>query len=206
MRRTSLTLFLSLLITTLAVACGPDTEAGTGRAPNTPAADGTFVLIAQTDLVELLKNTSDFQRGVLQDGNLTITEYETAFLGFQQCIAAAGISFYKTPTLTALGRYDYLLLYPPDQVDAGKAAHAKCSAEYIDRVSQAWSRRDNPKAAEVLARARRAMRDCLRAGGVNAPDEPVEGDFRPLLVAQDPTFLSCNRAVQESQNLPGWGG
>lgn len=206
MCRTPLALALSLLITMLAVACGADATTRAASQSGTPKADGTFVLIAQPDLVELLKNTSDFQRELLQDGKLTITEYETAFLGFQQCITSAGVIFDKPPTLTALGRYDYMLLYPPDVIEAGKAAHSKCRVQYTDQVSQTWSRRDNPNAAEVITRARGVLRDCLRAGGVDAPDEPREGDFRPLLAAGNTTFVNCLRAVQESQNLPGWGG
>lgn len=201
-------LLVALLTVTaaLSAACSPERKDGTLESSENTPTDGTFVIISPTDLASLIEGASETQRSALQDGRLTSVEYEAAFLGVQRCITEAGLIFAMPLERTGLGNYYYELVYPPGQIEYGKQAHAKCQVEHIDRINQAWSRRDNPAAEDVNRRARESLRDCLRAGGMEAPDQPVEGDFRDLLRNPNETFLNCLKSVQEAHNLPGWGG
>lgn len=178
-----------------------DATATTAVSARTPEVNDVYASLPPIETSELMEDASEFQRGILEDGIVTLVEYERAHLGFQQCIEEKGYTFSEGPRLTALMVYDYMILYPDvSRIAEGQSAHADCRAEFTNQVSLAWTHRIFPGEAELLARADEAIDECLEGDGFQRPERPNPGATDP----QNEAFIRCLFRIQEKFDIPGW--
>jgi hypothetical protein len=167
------------------------------------AAPGPRARIADSEQSTLLDRTSEFQRVILSDNLVTLSEYERAYLSFTQCITEGGYKFDKEPTLTALMDFDYRIIYPIEDVERGRSVHEACRVEFTQEVELAWSHKDFAGEADIINEAQKRMVACAREAGIEMSEYE---DFRSLRQERSEDFYTCLFLVQEQMNLPGWGG
>jgi hypothetical protein len=167
------------------------------------AAGGPMARMADSEKSILLNRTSEFQRVILADNLVTLSEYERAYLSFTQCITEAGYKFDKEPALTALMDFDYRIIYPIEDVERGRSVHEACRVEFTQEVELAWSHKEFAGEADIINEAQKRMVTCAREAGIEVSEYE---DFRSLRQERSEDFYTCLFVVQEQMNLPGWGG
>lgn len=195
---------LSAILST--VSCGGvDSDDSISPAIDTTqsAAPGPKALIPDSEKLNLLDRTSEFQRVILSDNLVTLSEYERAYLSFTQCVTEAGYKFDKQPALTALMDFDYRIIYPTEDVERGRSVHEACRVEFTQEVELAWSHKEFAGEAAVINEAQERMVACAREAGIEVREYE---DFRSLRQERSEDFYTCLFLVQEQMNLPGWGG
>jgi hypothetical protein len=165
----------------------------------------TTVKLTQSEVLEIQRTSSEFQVGLLQDGLLTFSEYEEAFLAMVQCVEAAGLTLVERPQLTAEEKY-YLLLWYRDrqEMERDQPKADACRAEYFESIDRTWARRDPSAYASMYASALEALKACLSEAGSDLPEKPSLDDLHVLRDAFDPVYFRCLQATQESHRIPGW--
>jgi len=165
----------------------------------------TTVKLTQSEVLEIQRTSSEFQAGLLQDGLLTFSEYEEAFLAMVQCVEAAGLTLAERPQLTAEENY-YLLLWYRDlqEMERDQPKADACRAEYFESIDRTWARRDPSAYASIYASALEALKACLSEAGADLPDKPSLDDLHVLRDAFDPVYFRCLQATQKSHRIPGW--
>jgi hypothetical protein len=83
----------------LAIALGGCSSGQSGDSDATPGADG--YTLSEAELEASLKSAGTNERQYLEDGAVTFSDYEAAFLNFVSCAEARGVSFGEGPKLTA---------------------------------------------------------------------------------------------------------
>lgn len=198
--RTPVTVLLALA---LLGACDDAASAPPAIATTQFAAPGPMARIPDSEKSILLDRTSEFQRVILSDNLVTLSEYERAYLSFTQCITEAGYKFDKEPTLTALMDFDYRIIYPIEDVERGRSVHEACRVEFTQEVELAWSHKEFAGEADIINEAQKRMVACAREAGIEVSEYE---DFRSLRQERSEDFYTCLFVVQEQMNLPGWGG
>lgn len=165
----------------------------------------TTVKLTQSEVLDIRRTSSEFQVGLLQDGLLTFSEYEEAFLAMVQCVEAAGLTLVERPQLTAEEKY-YLLLWYRDrqEMERDQPKADACRAEYFESIDRTWARRDPSAYASIYASALEALKACLSEAGSDLPEKPSLDDLHVLRDAFDPVYFRCLQATQESHRIPGW--
>jgi len=156
-----------------------------------------------------LAETSDYQRAILEDGDLTFQEYERALLDTVACLQDAGVRIVSGPQLQSDGRtlhFSFSGGATIAGVDAAGQQYDICYAEHLDLVSLVWLFLD-PKTEQELQAARRSLVDCLREAGVDVADDPSDVDFVRFYQEEPPeSFHRCRRQVIDRFGLPDtWG-
>ncbi len=198
--RTPVTVLLALA---LLGACDDAASAPPAIDTTQFAAPGPRARIPDSEKSILLDRTSEFQRDILSDNLVTLSEYERAYLSFTQCIIEGGYKFDKEPTLTALMDFDYRIIYPIEDVERGRSVHEACRVEFTQEVELAWSHKEFAGEADIINEAQKRMVTCAREAGIEVSEYE---DFRSLRQERSEDFYTCLFVVQEQMNLPGWGG
>lgn len=162
---------------------------------------------------------SDYQRAILDDGEVTFDEYERATFDAIACMRAAGIIVYAPldperpgfrdgPALNKQGQYQYFPAPASENADyvQFEADKQRCDGEYTSTVSYAWLR-GTSLTYEDLQAARDAIAECLREAGYEVPEHPSGADMmrlafppngQPAPNQQPPAdYLACSTPVSE---------
>lgn len=140
---------------------------------------------------------------VVDDGELSWTEYDRLYHSLQQCVIERGGELVDA-RLLASNSYQFAVGSPPGSDAVG------CIQDFWEPLGPLWSFGHRPS-EEVLLAANRALADCLRAGGVDiGVPEPTGQDLRALggisTWLTEP-FWSCSQSVSEEYGLPqGFAG
>lgn len=153
---------------------------GVTSAPGTPPADV---------IAELLPGTTAFQEKLLQDGDLTRDEYESAVFATVQCIADNGF-------IVTGPEYDnqgYLVFQFGTRATALGGQYSlvsdSCASQYSRDVSVVWSavlKANAPlPSADAISHARSEWAACLVSSGVKGlgPDSAVLEMYNAVLAA-----------------------
>ena len=82
---------------------------------------------------------SDFQRAILEDGEVTLDEIESAVSHFNSCLSDAGLDV--TAEVDPAGSYSLTSGTPPDNPEYepfNDSAYAPCLIEYFSKLGQVW--------------------------------------------------------------------
>lgn len=192
--------------------CGRDGEGGaTGfRAPPTPGATGSGVaVIPAGQLAAALNDASDYQRAVIEDGQVTFEEYERAVLDTVACYQGNGLQVMSAPYLAGPPREGLILLagdrYMFFAGAAGRELSAQeweraqvCDASFSRVVSAMWIGGVGPTLQELEA-ARAEVAECLLGEGVGSVASP--GASRVAA-----TRLPARWEAEWTRNRPGLPG
>ena len=170
-----------VMIVTL-YACGDD-EASSPAAPEDDL---------PPDFEEMLERTSDFQREILEDGEVTEADYEAAVLAAVQCIEDQGaevtdLEFDETGT--GAPQWQYVVRYPELEL---RPEVAECEATYLMDVQSLWVW--HYEMPEVQEREE-GLLECLEERGIEAPDlETYLDEIQPELSPEQRTdAVECHR-------------
>ncbi len=157
------------------------------------------------DLARALESTSEFQREILKDGNVTHEEYERAVYATVQCMRDGGIRISQEPYETWRGQLDFAWETRNEEEDALSArVHEECRAEHNDLVSIQYFYQVRPTEKE-RAEARIALIECLRSAGVQLSSDPTGEEFRALATTANASFRTCRaEVVEEFDFSDGW--
>lgn len=185
-----------VLIALIVAGCGHSKAVG-------PTATIGGVQLSSAELHTLFKQTSDYQRAILQDGFVSMDEYQQAALAFVQCARDVGVTFVTEPKQDAIGDYGFSFRF----TSAGqKPAKDACYAKYFAQVQMAWAGYRAPHEDEILQNARDDLGNCLRAAGMDIPKHPNSADFKEYMTNPTAAFARCAQSVQQTDNLPGFVG
>lgn len=171
------------------------------------ASRSSALLLSQGDR-ELANVASEFQRPLLEDGELTFPEYERAIFATVDCVEGQGLKV-NGPVLTAMDTYYFEVSGDRDPTAALQA----CEEQYSSLVSRLWQ--TNAKAPEsLLQEARDALSRCLRDKGVEGlPEQPGPGEISRVLLGPGDSapehgaaILQCSQEVGAEYGLPNFGG
>jgi len=154
--------------------------------------------------------SSDFEWGLIQDGEITFADYEQAAAAYIRCAKEAGASLTKDPPeLTAMRTYFLEVTLPTADAATIQASLAQCNQEYLDTVETEWAKFNAPSES-YLQEARDALGSCLQSVGVEIGDHPSSQDLAQLLAGQGQgrshELLRCSRKVGTEFGLPGFFG
>ena len=162
--------------------------------------------VHELDVEQVAAGTTEFQRALLADGEVTFAEYEKATLAAINCLQQAGLVV-EGPHPRG-GHDDRFLDYnygfddiPPDQLDAMNermlAVGDACEREYRLDVARVWEHQP------LLAPARReqpreVVIGCLRAAGTGlAGAASVEEVHRVSARPGDPAVRRCRESYPD---------
>lgn len=145
-------------------------------------------------LAEALETTSEFQRNLLQDGELTYEEYETSVLATVQCLQEHGVTISVEPRAVAGRRLEFVYESTEANDASVSSAYDSCYIKYQNLVDIAWFQQTRPTEA-LLATARAALAACIREAGVPLPDHPTSSDFRQLALSGEPAVPRCQQKI-----------
>lgn len=147
------------------------------------------------DLIrEVIGRTSEPQRAVLEDGNLTIAEFEELGLAEGQCLIDAGLGLDRSLVrLNGVAQFSYTIDLGQEFSQADRDAISRCSAEFTREVRIVWVGMTAPIVEHVAKEFRRWTAGCLAERGLNVAAQPwASGDPSQQRVAGE-----CTRAAQE---------
>lgn len=168
---------------------------GGGDAPSPPQ---------EVDIAAIGERSSEFQRGLLKDGELTFAEYEQSVLATIKCLEERLGVEVEGPTLDKRGVF--LLFthsFPDDErAEARFQAALECQTEYLLDVEGVWSILNQPTEKE-LQDFRETLIACLDEADVLISRDPTGAEFVSLAQAGNRDFNDCLNAVQDQFGLPG---
>lgn len=179
----------------------------------TSTLDESVAAVTEAALAQYRPEASDFQISLIEDGDLTLAEYESSALSYKQCIEAAGHRLTSPFEITGMGKYVFFYV-SPYTADAG--ALPRCWAEHLNVVDRIWSAHVGrlPEFQRIQDEARGAMAVCIREGGVeDFPENPEQFDYIPLFNETHPDYsghqelyFSCRQRIADEYKLPAFGG
>ncbi|MFF2276805.1 hypothetical protein [Agromyces sp. NPDC058126] len=133
---------------------------------------------AALNLEGLLDQTSEFQREIIEDGEVSSTEYERAVMAQRDCVIAAGA---KPSEVRTVGNneltFDYdVTAATEDDVEQINAKAEACLPEFLSEVGQLWAYQEllSPEEREDQ---RGDVIDCLTTAGVELPEDATSTEI-----------------------------
>jgi hypothetical protein len=189
----------AIAITALLAAFG----CGGTAAPQHSEEEGAAVLRA-----DLPKDLSPYQRKILDDGVLTVAEYQQAALDVVRCHRESGARIVGAPHYagedgapdpwwSSRGQFMYGAGYPDDDPDKERKYH-NCEGEYFATINPIWANHIAPTPTEVQ-QARDMVARCLRDEGIEIQEHPSIQELASVTVPRmhDPVVSRCRRLGAE---------
>jgi hypothetical protein len=167
--------WLVVALGALLAGCSSESSPGQGPVPEevAPLPDHAAALFPSYDAATSAWTTmSAFQRGLIEDGEVSFADYEAAVLAFTQCVEEAGLSFLDEPAYNSGTRkfeFSIVIGETVADADAGDADTMNCATEYFSHVQALWNWNNAPTEAE-LQEADAAWRACMLDGGDDRDD------------------------------------
>jgi hypothetical protein len=185
MMQQKVVLGVAALVLTAGTACSGDHEPG--------RQDGGF------DVEQVAAATTQFQRELLADGEVTFAEYERATLATIDCLESAGLVVEGPHPRNGVDsrflEYSYGFdEIPRDQLEFTNqrmfALGDACEREFRFDVARVWEHQ-HLLTPEERERQRELLIDCLQAGGVEIADNATDEDV--YQVSADPGNAAIQR-------------
>ncbi len=148
------------------------------------AANGAAGGTVEALVASLPADTSEQQRGVLADGDVSQDEYEAAVAATIGCMRSAGVEVLVTP---AQGRRPTRFGFVAADLTAASTSRevmGKCESEHLSRLAVVKSIQDRPSDAEREAGSRK-LAACIKAAGVAVRGDKVTDADRARWAAPD---------------------
>jgi len=140
-----------------------------GPAP-APTGD-TYLTEWNRRLPEYLAAASESQRQALEDGVVTASEYEKAYLAYVGCIEAGGVTILSMER-DKDGLIESMAVRGPTPDDDASAIVEECNREEYFYILLGWRTALSPDDSDALLLRRVA--ECLQLRGYQVPDEPAD--------------------------------
>ena len=190
------------------VACG-DGGGGESEPSDTPPPTPAAAKASQPDPIEpgllttLLADTSDFQRDLLEDGMLTLDEYERAKLEQARCLMDQGLEIDPDRLqLDGLLRYTYFITASAEIAPEAPAIMRDCQATYSIEVDRAWAEVSLPLLDNVIAESKAMVYGCLVDSGFDPGDSNVDPESPEFLAAEE----DCATTMRETLDMIAYWG
>lgn len=145
-----------------------------------------------------LPEASAYQHALLDDGKLTLTEYEMAKLAQVACLRQAGLTVLEPIRLNGLLKFKLTVTAPAEQVDARDLIH-NCKEEYADVVDVIWSEVSLPLVQDAIRESRKLMSECYRDHGLKVEERPFDSSDPAVRQRHD----DCVQQVDAQLDLGG---
>ena len=197
---------LAAVAVLLGVACGGGESEAPGDTPPPTAAAGQASEPDPIDpglLATLLADTSDFQRDLLEDGMLTLDEYERAKLEEARCLMDQGLEI-DPDRLRPDGmlRYTYFITASAEIASEAPAIMSDCDANFASEVDMAWAVVSLPLLDNVIAESKAMVYGCLVESGFDPGDSSVDRQSAEFLAAEE----DCATAMRETLDMIAYWG
>lgn len=154
-------------------------------------------------LASLLAEASDFQKDLLEDGILTLDEYERAKLEEARCLMDQGLEIDSDRLqLDGLLRYTYWITAPAEIAPEAPAIMSECQATYSSEVDRAWAEVSLPLLDDVIAESKAMVYGCLVDSGFDPGDSGVDPRSAEFLAAEE----VCATAMRETLDMVAYWG
>ena len=186
----------------VAFGCSADTERRAGQIPDAQTvvpADAIRPLPIRPGTLEtLLPQASEFQRNLLSDGSLTLTEYESAKLAQIACLRENGLEIVGDIGLNGLKMIRFTVASSGPQ-SVATSVISDCKREFAHVIEMIWAEVSAPLIQEVISESRRMMRECYDENSLRVEDRPHDSDD-PNVQAK---YSQCAREMQSVLNMGG---
>ena len=189
MRRTAHHLPLTVLLTAMIAGCGGGGDEGTGAS------------LPAIDVQQVVAQTTDFQRELLLDGQLSFAEYEQAVLAALACMEEAGLDVEGPYPRSGDERFLDFRFGGEALAGEGPEAHAgrvhetghSCMSDYLADVSRVWQAQ-HLLTPEQREEQRGLVIQCLQDAGIEiSTDAALEEVYQAAGEHhEDPAVTRCH--------------
>ncbi len=155
-------------------------------------------------LESLVASTTDFQKEILSDGEVTIDELEKAVLANVQCQEENGVEIRDFVFDPLGGGYEMSIVWGearPDDSDLESldAIEEKCTIEYSIAVEGMFMFQNQPTPEELSAVLARTAQ-CMRERGLEVPVDATQQQLQELAVSDYGAYGECRRLAQDESD------
>lgn len=139
---------------------------------------------------------STFQRNIISDGTLTLSEYTAAQQAYYACMSDAGVEM-PAMRLDGVGRYNDGPV-SGTHITSMQAAYHDCSGKYTSFIDLIWGPMTSSLGAKVAQVQSAAYTDCLAQAGYSRADvNSAEAD-----AAAGAADQTCISSIEQATNTP----
>ncbi|VAW07147.1 hypothetical protein MNBD_ACTINO02-3067 [hydrothermal vent metagenome] len=155
-------------------------------------------------LESLVASTTDFQKEILSDGEVTIDELEKAALATVQCLEENGVvvsDFSFDSENAEWGMSIVLGAEVPDDAEMNSldAIQAECEGEFLIVVWNVFGFQNQPTPEELSLELARAAQ-CLREKGFEVPEGATREVMQNFAGSSRRAYGECRQLAQEQGN------
>ncbi len=155
-------------------------------------------------LESMVESTTDFQKEILSDGEVTIDELEKAVLATVQCMEENGIPITDFSFDSENAEWGMsVAAEEADRTDAELAAfdaiENACTEEYSMAVGSVFGFQNQPTPEELSAELARTAQ-CMREKGFDVPDGATREAMQNLAGTSRRAYGECRQLAQEQGN------
>lgn len=144
---------------------------------------------------------SDYQRAILSDGVITLSEYTAAETAWRTCMVDAGLPM-PPLKLDAMGRYNVQYTTPAALFNTMQMARVQCSREYTNQLDLAWADATQALTEKIGEAQRSIVAQCMKANGYDIADVDPNGPAD----ATNSSYSSCVFGAESATGMSGYLG
>ncbi len=159
-------------------------------------ATGSSLVMNGVEIPPTLSDISSFQQDLLEDGDLTFSEYERAVFATVDCLVSEGFDVSGVRLSPFDGdTYEFSYSVPGKSLpDAARVAADRCFLEYLDTVDLVWAGVNRSTESELAEQDLR-LRQCLSdLSGIAAESLRDAEQLREVLVRTGEEGAMCVRS------------
>lgn len=160
-------IILAGVILTAAACTGSTREANSSGGVSENPDPSAPIQIPGVLFSTIVTNAPPTQNRLLQDGYISLAEYEQAKLSEMQCLRDAGLEVVGNTTLDGLYRYRFDVQAPPDLAGGTPGIMQACSDQYSSVIDRIWAEVSVPLLNGVIDESRRLMAECYARNGLD---------------------------------------
>ncbi|HDL42290.1 MAG TPA: hypothetical protein ENG98_04675 [Actinobacteria bacterium] len=155
-------------------------------------------------LETLVASTTDFQKEILSDGEVTIDELEKAVLATVQCMGESGVPVTDFEFDSESGEWGMSVAAgevprTEAELEALDAIESRCMNEYSIAVGSVFGFQNQPTPEELSAELARTAQ-CMREKGFEVPEGATREVMQDLVGADRRIYGECRQSAQEQAN------
>lgn len=192
--------FAATLTSGIFIGCGGEPEPAQGERASLPglqSVEGGGVRISPATLEVIGSSLSEYERSVLADYVLSLSEYEVAYLESVRCAEQLGytVTDRRPPTLVDAASFGAVRAGPPNV--AIDEAFKYCKTQFLGNLTGIWSSVHRPTEAD-LQLARQAIGKCLQRTDPTAPNNPTSDELMAYLRTAESAgpFAACKQEAE----------
>ncbi|VAW07149.1 hypothetical protein MNBD_ACTINO02-3068 [hydrothermal vent metagenome] len=155
-------------------------------------------------LETLVASTTEFQKEILSDGEVTIDELEKAVLATVQCMEENGVTVSDFSFDSESAEWGMAIVWgtdPPDDADLDSldAVENMCATEYSIVVGSVFGFQNRPTPEEFSVELARTAQ-CMRDRGLEVPDGVTREQLQLIAESDERAYGECRQLAQDGSN------